>query len=100
MKVKINTDSGEKEVEIKGLRGKHRKQFLVKIREVSEKAKEKDIGAIGQMSEFLDYQDDLLVEVSNLGKEEYDNLELEEQNKLISALRKILFPQSQDESLF
>lgn len=100
MKVKINTESGEKEIVIKGLKGKHKIAFVEKVSELAKKSKVDQIGAIGEMKEFLDFQDKIAIEVTNLTKEEFENLELEESNKILLAIRKIIFPDSETESVF
>ncbi len=90
MKVKILVNDVEREVTIKGLKGKHRKEFFKKIGALGKVSK--DLAELESMSDFQDYWDGLLKETSDLTEEEYDDLELEEQNKLIVAVRNILLP--------
>lgn len=90
----------EKEVEIKGLKGKHKVAFVEKVSTLAKKSKGDRIEAIGEMKEFLEFQDEMAVEVINLTKEEYQDLELEESNKILLAIRKILFPGSETENVF
>ena len=100
MKLKIVLNDSEKEIEIKGLKGKHKKNFIKKITEISKLAKEDSMTAVGQMTEFLDYQDDLNLELINLTKEEYEDLDLEEQNKITLAIRHIMFPGEEGKNIF
>lgn len=92
MKVKILIDDVETEVTIKGLKGKHKKQFLKKISELSKIAKTDELAAVGEMEGFIDYQDELALEVIDISKEQYEDLEIEEANKILSAIRESLFP--------
>ena len=100
MKIKIKVDGSEKEVEIKGLKGKHKKRLIKKISDLSKAAKTDSMSAIGQMSEFLDYQDEMNLEVINLTKREYEDLDLEEQNKITLAIRSIMFPGEEGKNIF
>ena len=100
MKLKIKVNDVEREIEIKGLKGRHKRQFMKKISDIAKKSKENQIEAIGQMEEFLDFQDKLALEVISLNEEEYNDLELEEQNKILGAIREILIPGSSGENLF
>lgn len=100
MKLKINSQGEEKEVEIKGIKRSHSRVWLRKMKSVAEKAKKDDISAVGDAIEYLDFQDEQAIEFSSLSKEEFDNLEIEEANKIISAIGELLFPQSKGESLF
>ncbi len=86
MKIKVILNNQEKEVELH-LKKRHRDKFLKKAQEIEKKGEN-----IESAKEFLDFQDELIIEGSNLTKEEYDNLDLEEQNKLTIATRNIFFP--------
>ena len=100
MKVKIKLDGQEKEVEISGIKRKDSRGWLRMMRSIAEKAKAEDLSAVGDAEEFLDFQDDQAVKFSSLSKEEFDNLEIEEANKILSEIGKLLFPMSKGESLF
>ena len=100
MKLKINVLGQEKEVVISGLKGKHRKNFLKKMQAIALKTKAEDLSAVQDALDFLDYQEELAVEVTNLTKEEIEENELEENNKILAAISKILFPGSKGEGLF
>ncbi|KKN09276.1 hypothetical protein LCGC14_1048300 [marine sediment metagenome] len=100
MKLKIKVQGEEKEVIVSGLKGKHRKNFLKMMQGIAEKTKKDNLSAVQDAIEFLDYQDDLAVEVTDLSKEEFENLDLEEANKILNAISKILFPQSEGKNLF
>ncbi len=93
MKVKIIINEKEREVVISGLKRRHKKEWMNKINSMAKQYKQDDISVIGNMTEFLDFQDDFIIERSDLTKEEYDDLDLEEANKIILAIRKILFPE-------
>jgi len=100
MKIKINVQGGEREVEIKGIKRNHSRVWLRKMRSIAEKTKKDDLSAIGDAIDYLDFQDEQAVEFSSLTKEEFDDLEIEEANKILSAIGNLLFPQSKGESLF
>ena len=100
MKVKINIGDQEREVEIKGLKRGHAREWLKKMRSIAEKAKAEDLSAIGEAIEYQEFQDEQAIEFSTLTKEEFDNMEIEEANKVLNAMAKLLFPQSKGESLF
>lgn len=100
MKVKINLGGQEREVEIKGLKRKHSRDWLKRMKSIAEKAKTDDISAIGEAVEYQEYQDEQAIEFSSLTKEEFENLEIEEANKIISAIGLLLFPQSKGDSIF
>ena len=100
MKVKIKLGDQEKDVEISGLKGKHRKNFLQMMQKIAKKTKTDDLSAVQDAVEFLDYQDELAIEVTNLNKEEFEDLDLEEANKILNAISKILFPGSEGKNLF
>lgn len=90
MKVKININNSEKEIVLSGFKAKDKRSFIRKIGEIGKKAKENSLEAIGEMDDFLDFQDNMLLEHCDLKKEDYDELDLEEANKLLLAMRKIL----------
>ena len=100
MKIKVNTESGEREVEIKGLKGKHKIAFIEKVNELAKSTKVDKIEAIGEMKEFLEFQDEMAIEVISLTKEEFQDLELEESNKILLAIRNIIFPSSEAKDVF
>ena len=100
MKLKINVGDQERDVEIKGLKRKHSRDWLKKMRSIAEKAKADDLSAIGEAVDYQEFQDQQAVEFSDLTKEEFENLEIEEANKILSAIGKLLFPQSKGDSLF
>ena len=100
MKIKINSQGEEKEVLIKGLKRSHTRDWLKKMRSIAEKAKAEDLSAIGEAIDYQEYQDEQAIEFSSLTKEEFDNLEIEDANKILSAIGELLFPQSKGEGLF
>ncbi len=92
MKVKILVNDAEREVTIKGLKGKHRREFFRATSEMGKSAKEDESAALDQIGKFQDFWDKIIPEVSDLTNEEYEDLDLEEMNKLIVAVRDILLP--------
>ncbi len=93
MKIKIMIEEKEREVIISGLKRKHKKAWMDKVNNLAKEFKEDNIAVIGNLGDFLDFQDDFIIEHSDLTKEEYDDLDLEEANKIILAVRKVLFPE-------
>ena len=90
MKVKILVNDVEREVTFKGLREEHREDFFKKIGDLG-KIKG-DISQITAMSDFQGYWSDVIKKFSDLSEEDYANLELEEKNKLIVAVRNVFLP--------
>lgn len=92
MKIKILVNESEREITIKGLKGKHRREFFKRMSNLGELAKDKNFTEIDQMQDFQDFWDKIIPECSDLSQEEYEDLDLEEQNKLIVAVRNVLLP--------
>ena len=86
MRIKIKIDGAEKEVELHPKK-KHRDLFLIEAKKIQDKGED-----LNSAINFLNFQDKLIIECSNLTEEEYNNLDLEEQNKLTIAMRNLLFP--------
>ncbi len=93
MRIKVKIGEVEKDIEISPKK-KHRNQFLDKLEELKKVAESKEGDEMKSTREFIDFQDSLLIECSNITQEEFDELDLEEQGKLVKALRKIVFPQA------
>ncbi len=93
MRIRVKIGDIEKEVELKPKK-KHRDKFLLEAKKIQEKGED-----INQAIEFLDFQDNLIIECSNLTKEEYEELDLEEQNKLTLGMRKLLFPYLEEKKI-
>lgn len=91
MKVKIELNGSDREVLIKGLKRKQQKEFFKQIRKV-QSIDANDPESVSAMEEFMDFWDSLVLEFSDLSKEEYEGLDLEEQNKLINAVKESLVP--------
>lgn len=90
MRIKIKFSNGEKDIEISPKK-KHRNFFLDKIEELK-KVTDSGKDEIKSTREFIDFQDKLAMECSNMTQELYDDLDLEEQAKITKALRGIIFP--------
>lgn len=84
MKFKINTDKGEKDVEIK-LKGRHTKSVWSKLHQATLEAKEgkEDLDKVIEYKEFIE---SLVCELSGLTPKELDDLDIEEKNKLTSYI--------------
>ena len=91
MRIKIKIGEVEKDIELSPKK-KHRNEFLDKLEELKKVSELEDGDEIKATREFIDFQDDLSVECSNLTQEEFDELDLEEQSKITKALRGIVFP--------
>ena len=90
MKVKILVNDVEREVTFKGIREEHREEFFKKIGALGKsKGDESQLEAMGK---FQNYWSDLIKDFSDLTEEELKNLELEEKNKLIVAIRNVFLP--------
>lgn len=90
MRIKIKSGDSEKEVEVSPKK-KHRNEYLDKVEELQKKVNLEG-EEIKSTREFIDFEDNLAVECSNLTQEEYDELDLEEQSKITKAVRGIVFP--------
>jgi len=94
MKIKINIGDTERELDIK-LTGKDQKKFLAKIGEIAKKSKEENADPeelLEKSTDFLDYQDNVIIEKAGLTQEELEDLDLEEKNKILKSIREILLP--------
>ena len=92
MRIKVKLGDVEKEILITPKK-KHQNQYLDKIEELQKIEGEDDPAkGIKASRDFIKFQDDLVVECSTITKEEFDELDLEEQGKLAKALRSIVFP--------
>ena len=100
MRIKIKFGDGEKEIEVSPKK-KHRNAFLDKIEELKKVVDSENGEEIKSTREFIDFEDGLAVECSTITQEEYDELDLEEQSKIIKAVRSIVFPHAgSDPALF
>ena len=97
MRIKIKLGDVEKDVEVSPKK-KHRNDFLDKVEELQKVIKLKDGEEIKSTRMFIDFEDELAVDCSNLNQEEYDSLDLEEQAKIIKAVRGIVFPHAGGEA--
>jgi len=103
MKIKINVQGEEREIEIdpeKKMTRNEPRIWLRKMRSVAEKAKAGDLSAVGDAEDYMDFQDEKAVEFSSLTKEEFDKLHIYEPNKVRGGIGKKIFPGSQGDSLF
>ena len=82
IKIKISTDKGEKEIEIK-LKGRHVKTLWKKYVGAVEAAQKEDAG---KFSEYIDFRDNIICELSGLKLEELDNLDIDEKQKVTNAV--------------
>ncbi len=80
MKVKINKDGKEVEIECKNPRGKHTKKGLRLFTSIIKDDKE-DLSALNK---YLEYLDEVTAEMTGMSVEELDELDTDEKNKLVS----------------
>ena len=85
MKITINTDKGEKEVELRNPKGRHTKNGFKLLTNVIKEDGTEDIGALNK---YLDYLDEVAAEMSGLSVEELDDLEDEEKEKIVGFYNK------------
>ncbi len=83
MKIKIKTDDGEKEIELKNPKGRHTKKGL-KLLIASEKSEDQ----VGAIDKYMDYLDEISAEGSGMTVEELDDLDDDEKKKIISHYQK------------
>lgn len=74
MRIEVEIDGQQKEIKIKKIKAKHQTEIL----KISDKLSRKEIG----MEEFLDYEDKLIEKLTDLSKEELDELTVEDKNKI------------------
>lgn len=92
MRIKIILgDKSEKEIEV-SVKKKHRIKFLDKIEEMKKVLEDDEEKAIGSTKEFMNFQDELAVECSNITQEEWDDMDLDEQEKVTKSIRSAIFP--------
>ena len=100
MKIKVKLNDVEKEIEVSPKK-KHRNSFLDKLEELDKSVKSKDGKEMQHTRDFINFEDELAVECSSLTKEEYEELDLEDQAKITKAVRIIVFPHTKgDPNLF
>lgn len=93
MRIKIKLSEGEKDIEVSPKK-KDRNNYLDKIEEMKKSIDSDDSGGISETRGFMDYEDKLAVDCSSITQEEFDSLDLEEQAKIVKAVRGIIFPQA------
>lgn len=100
MRIKVKLNDVEKEVEISPKK-KHRNTYLDKVEELQIVSKSEGGDDMKHTRDFIEFEDELAIECSNLTKEEYEELDLEEQAKITKAVRTIVFPHAKgDPNLF
>jgi len=96
MKIKILINDVERDVVVK-LIGSDQQDFIKMMTSIAKSASQENVDPekiLAESVDFLNYQDKLLVDKSNLTAEEVANLDLEEKNKLVGEIRKVLLPWS------
>lgn len=76
MKINIQTESGEKEIDLKGLKGKHTREIWKYFADMTKK---NDAASVEQ---YIDYLDSLASEISGLSVEELNDLDASEKAKI------------------
>ena len=84
MKLKINKDGKEVEIDCKNPRGRHTKKGLKLFTSIVKDDKE-DLVALNK---YLDYLDEVTAEMTGMSIEDLDELETDEKNKLVSFYQK------------
>lgn len=95
MKIKIKLGDVEKEINI-SLKGKDQKDFISQSKKLSKLATDDESDpneVIEEAEKFMfDYIEGLIIERGNLTKEDLDEMDLEEKNKLIGTILNQLTP--------
>lgn len=88
-KIKIKTDEGEREVELKNLKGRHVKKALKLMTKIQREDGTENLPAV---TNYTDYLDELASELSGISVKELDDLDIDEKNKVIGKVQeKITF---------
>lgn len=82
IKIKVNTDNGEKEIEIK-LKGRHVKDLWKKYVAAVEAAQKEDVT---QLNDYMEHRDEIICELAGMKIEELDDLDIEEKQKITAAV--------------
>jgi polysaccharide pyruvyl transferase WcaK-like protein len=104
MKVKINVEKEGQIAEVEfdlHFKGRDQKSYLKKISEIAKSLdKENPESALAESNEFIDFENKMLAEKTNLSLDELEDLDLEEKKKLTKVMRELLMPFSGQESFF
>ncbi len=84
MKVKINKDGKEVDIDCKNPKGRHTKKGLRLFTSIIKDDKE-DLVALNK---YLEYLDEVTAEMTGMTVEELDDLDTDEKNKLVSFYQK------------
>ena len=84
MKIKIKIDDEDKTIELK-MKGKHTKHVWTLLAEC---AKSEESGDLKAVTEFIEKIEDVVCEISELKKEQLNDMDEEEIQKLTSAVTK------------
>ena len=79
MNIKINTDAGEKEIDMKKPKGKHINSmwnFLMKM----------ESGDPGAVLEYMNYVDELTAKLTGMSIDDLNELDIDEKKKLTSKI--------------
>ncbi len=82
-KIVIKTDKGDKEVELRNLKGRERKKGFKLYTAIAKKDQE-DLEALNKYLEFLD---DLAMNIAGMKLEEWDELDTPEQDKVVGRIQ-------------
>lgn len=82
-KLTIKTDKGEKEVELRNLKGRERKKGFKLYTAIAKKDQE-DLSALNKYLEFLD---ELAMNIVGMKTEEWDEIDTPEQDKVIGRIQ-------------
>ena len=96
-KIKINTDNGEREIDMKNPKKKHVKLLWKKLKEIQQGDK-KDYAIL--FNNFLEERDKIAMELSGITLKEWDELEVQEADKISGIVGSAAFGELDFTKLF
>ena len=83
MEIKLNTDAGEKVIQMKNMKNKHVEKMLKVLKSMSGLEEDK---AIVKLSELMETRNNIAMELAGLSEKEWADLDVEEAEKLTSIV--------------
>ncbi len=96
-KVKIMTDDGEKEIDMKNPKKKHVKKLWSKLKDI-QKSDKKEYAI--KFNDFLEERDKIAMELSGITLKEWDELEVQEAEKISGIVGSAAFGELDFSKLF
>lgn len=96
-KIKINTDSGEKEIFVKNPKKKHTKQLWEALKKLQKAEKSNYAMKFGA---FIELKDSITMELTGIPEKEWDELDVIEIDKLTSVVGQATFGEIDFSKLF